>query len=174
MFAYQRIQPAGLFIGILLMVVGLIFLFVPDRIAEFMAIFVGAVIAVFGIFRIITVLLHWNVVANRIIMLIIGLIILLVGLFMLFNPDITITLTGAIIGIIAIMLGVDRFITANKLRLKMNTTPTVISGLIHLAFGIIMLYSALAVFAVIIVLIGIYLFISGVMFTLSALFFRDF
>ncbi|MFO7952280.1 MAG: DUF308 domain-containing protein [Bacillota bacterium] len=174
MFTYKNIQPFGLLVGIMLMVVGLVFLFVPDRIAEFLAIFVGAIISVFGIFRIIAVAAKWHTIAQRSIGLAVGVIILLIGLFMLFNPDVTITLTGAIIGLIAIMLGIDRLIIAYKLKQTTNITPTVISGLIHLAFGVGMLYSAIAVFAVIIVLIGIYLLVSGVMFTLSALFFRDF
>ncbi len=174
MFAYERIQPVGLIVGIVLMVIGIVFLFVPDRVTEFLAVFVGAIITVFGIFRLITVAAKWRVIAHRNLLLIFGIIILLIGLFMLFNPDVTITLVGTIIGIIAIMLGVDRFVTANKLKQTANITPTIISGVIHLAFGVGMIYSAIVIFSIIIVLIGIYLLISGVMFTLSSLFFRDF
>ncbi len=174
MYAYDRVKPFSLLLGILLMVIGIVFLAAPDRVAEFLAVFVGAVITVIGIFRIIMVLARWNVIINRAILLALGIILTVLGTFMLFNPDITITLVGAIIGIIAIMLAVDRFVTANRLKNTINVTPTIISGLIHLAFGIGMIYSAIVVFSIIIVLAGIYLLISGVMFALSSLFFRDF
>ncbi len=174
MYVYDRLKPMSLMLGILLMVIGIIFLAVPDRVTELLAIFVGAVITVFGIFRIITVAVRWNVLINRVLLLILGILILLAGIFMLFNPDMTITLFGAIIGLFAIMLAVDRFITANRFKRSANIMPIVISGLIHLAFGVGMIYSAIVVFSIIIVLIGIYLIIAGGMFALSALFFHDF
>jgi len=173
-YVYDRVKPFSLVLGILLMVIGIVFLAAPDRVAEFLAVFVGAVITVIGIFRIVTVAASWNVIINRGILLAFGILFTILGLFMLFNPDITITLVGAVIGILAIMMAIDRFVTANRLKKVANVTPTIISGLIHLAFGIGMVYSAIVVFSIIIVLAGIYLLISGVMFALSALFFRDF
>jgi len=173
-YVYHRVKPFSLVLGILLMVIGIVFLAAPDRVAEFLAVFVGAVITVIGIFRIVTVAASWNVIINRGILLAFGILFTILGLFMLFNPDITITLVGAVIGILAIMMAIDRFVTANRLKKVANVTPTIISGLIHLAFGIGMVYSAIVVFSLIIVLAGIYLLISGVMFALSALFFRDF
>jgi len=173
-YVYDRVKPFSLFVGILLMVTGIVFLAAPDRVAEFLAVFVGAVITVIGIFRIVTVAASWNVVINRGLLLAFGIVLTALGIFMLLNPDVTITLVGAIIGILAIMLSVDRFITANRLKNVANVTPTIVSGLIHLVFGLGMIYSAIVVFAIIIVLVGIYLLISGVMFALSALFFRDF
>ncbi len=174
MYVYDRVKPVSLLLGIVLMVIGIIFLAAPDRVAEFLAVFVGAVITVIGIFRIITVAINWNVIINRGILLALGIVVVVLGIFMLFNPDVTITLVGTIIGIIAIMLAVDRFVTANRLKNRANVTPTVISGIIHLAFGAGMIYSAIVVFSIIIVLVGIYLLISGVLFALSSLFFRDF
>jgi len=173
-YAYDRIKPFSLLLGILLMVTGIIFLAAPDRVAEFLAVFVGAVITVIGIFRIITVTVSWSVIINRGLLLTLGIILTVLGIIMLFNPKVTITLVGTIIGIIAIMLAIDRFMTANRLKNTANVTPAIISGLVHLAFGIGMVYSAIVVISIIIVLVGIYLLISGVMFALSALFFRDF
>ncbi len=174
MDTFNRLKPMSMLLGIVLLIIGVIFLAVPDRVTEFMAIFTGAIITVFGIFRIITVAAFWKTIINRSLLLAVGIIILLAGVFMLFNPDITITIIGAIIGLFAILLAIDRFVTANRLKREMNVLPTVISGLIHLAFGLGMIYSAIVVFSVIIVLIGIYLLIAGIMFILSTLFFHDF
>jgi len=170
----NRIKAVGIFLGILIMVIGTVFLVIPDKIAEFLAVFVGALITVVGILRIITVIGWWDVIINRAVRMAFGIFMLIAGIFMLFNPDVTITIVGAVIGVVAIILAADRFITANKQKNSTNITPTIISGLIHLTFGVGMIYSALVMFAIIIVLIGIYLVIAGVMFTLSALFFHDF
>lgn len=174
MTVYDKVRPFSLLLGIALTVIGIIFLAAPDRVTEFLAIFVGAVITVIGVFRIITVALGWKTILNRGLLLAFGIIMTGIGVFMLFNPEATIAMVGAIIGILAIMLAIDRFITANRLKKTTNVTPTIISGLIHLAFGMGMIYSAIVVFSIIIVLTGIYLLISGVMFALSALFFQDF
>ena len=174
MDAFDRIKPMGLLVGILLIIFGVIFLAAPDRVAEFLAVFVGAVITAFGLFRIIVVITRWNLLINRVLMLTLGIIIFAIGLFMLFNPEITITVIGAIIGVFAILMAVDRFITANRLKSEMNILPTIISGLIHLAFGVGMIYSAIITFSIIIIIAGIYLLIAGIMIVLSTLLFRDF
>ncbi len=171
---YSRMQPMSIMLGVLLMVVGIIFLAVPDRVTEFLAIFVGAVITVFGLLRIATVAARWRVMLNRGVLLTFGIILSGLGIFMLFNPTVTITLVGAIIGVFAIIMAFDRFVTANRLKGQINVVPTIISGLIHLAFGVGMIYSAIVVFSVIIILIGIYLLISGVMILLSSFLFQDF
>ncbi|MGM0651915.1 MAG: HdeD family acid-resistance protein [Bacillota bacterium] len=164
----------SIMIAILLMVLGIVFLTVPDRVTEFLAIFVGAVITVFGILRIATVAGRWKVMHNRGILLTFGILVSGLGIFMLFNPAVTITLVGAIIGVFAIIMAFDRFVTANRLKGQMNIVPTIISGLIHLAFGIGMIYSSIIVFSLIIVLIGIYLLVGGVMILLSSFLFQDF
>lgn len=174
MDAFDRIKPMGLLVGILLTIFGVIFLAAPERVAEFLAVFVGAVITAFGLFRIIVAIARWNLLFNRVLMLALGIIIFAIGLFMLFNPEITITVIGAIIGIFAILMAIDRFMTANRIKGEMNTLPTVISGLIHLAFGVGMIYSAIITFSIIIIIAGIYLLIAGIMIVLSTLLFRDF
>ncbi len=174
MYVYSRMKPMGLILGILLMVVGIIFLAVPDRVTEFLAIFVGAVITVFGLLRIVTVAARWKVMFNRGVLLTFGIFLSALGIFMLFNPTVTITLVGTIIGVFAIILAFDRFVTAKRLKGQINVVPTIISGLIHLAFGVGMIYSAIVVFSIIIILIGIYLLISGVMILLSSFLFQDF
>jgi uncharacterized membrane protein HdeD (DUF308 family) len=174
MFIYSRMKHMSIILGVLLMVVGIIFLAIPDRVSEFMAIFVGAVITVFGLLRLATVAANWKVMLNRAVLLTFGIILTGLGLFMLFNPAVTITLVGAVIGVFALIMAFDRFITANRLKGQINVVPTIISGLIHLAFGIGMIYSAILVFSIIIILIGIYLLISGVMIMLSSFLFQDF
>ncbi len=168
MYIDERIRSVGLIIGILLMVIGIIFLVIPDRIAEFLAVFIGAIITVLGAFGLIMVVSNWRLLLNRALPLIIAIVMLVAGILMLSNPDITITIVGAIIGVFAILLAVERFTTAGRLRGRANITYLVVSGLIHLVFGVGMIYSAVIVFSIIIILMGIYLLIVGIMFAASA------
>jgi membrane protein HdeD len=173
MYLYSRMKHVSIMLGILLMVVSIIFLTIPDRVSEFMAIFIGAIITVFGLIRIASVVARWKETGNRAALLTFGIILAGLGLFMLFNPAITLTLVGAVIGIFALVMAFDRFVTANRLKGQINVIPTITSGLIHLAFGIGMLYSAIVFFSIIIILIGIYLLISGIMILLSSFLFQD-
>lgn len=174
MYISDSLKPFGIIIGISLMILGVVFLAAPDRVAEFIAIFIGALISVIGLFRIITVLAGWRYLLNRVLILIFAILLLAAGLFMLFNPNVTIVFVGFIIGFFAILMAFDRFVTANRLKKEMNVLPTVISGLIHLLFGLGMIYSSILVFSIIIVIAGIYLLIAGIMFTLSTFYFRDY
>ncbi len=174
MYISDSLKPFGIIIGVTLMILGVVFLAAPDRVAEFIAIFIGALISVIGLFRIITVLAGWRYLLNRVLILIFAILLLAAGLFMLFNPNVTIVFVGVIIGIFAILMAFDRFVTANRLKKEMNVLPTVISGLIHLLFGLAMIYSSILVFSIIIIIAGIYLLIAGIMFTLSTFYFRDY
>jgi uncharacterized membrane protein HdeD (DUF308 family) len=160
--------------GLALIIIGIIFIAFPNLIAQFLAAIVGAIIVLYGLFRMITVLNSWPYLPNRIPLLIVGILLFIAGIVLLFNPDLTISIAGMIIGIFAALMATDRFITANRLKGQINVWPTVISGIIHLIFGLVMIYSAVVVFSVIIVLIGIYLLVAGIMFLLSATYFRDF
>lgn len=156
------------------MLIGVIFLVAPDRVAEFIALFIGALIGIIGLLRIITTATRWKYAMNRGLLLVIGFILLGIGLYMLLNPDTTIAFVGLIIGIFAILMALDRFVTANRLKGETNVMPTVISGLIHFAFGAGMFYSAILVFSLVIIVAGIYLIIAGLMIVLSAVHFRDY
>jgi len=169
---FTRLKPTGLLMGIVLMVVGIIFLVVPDRVAEFLAIFIGAIIAVFGLFRIIFIAFNWNAAVNRAVILTVGILLSVTGIFMLTNPKFTISVIGTIIGIFAVLMAFERFTTAWRVHEEINALPIILSGLIHLAFGIGMIYAAVVVFSIIIVLIGIYLLIAGIMIALSTIFFQ--
>ncbi|MDY6827255.1 MAG: DUF308 domain-containing protein [Bacillota bacterium] len=174
MFIYERFRPTGTFFGLAMIIMGIIFIAFPGLIAQFLAAIVGAIIVLYGLFRTITVVNGWPYLPNRFPLLIVGILLFIAGIMLLFNPNLTISIAGTIIGIFAVLTATDRFITANRLKGQINVWPTVISGIIHLVFGLVMIYSAVFVFSVIIVVIGIYLLVAGIMFFLSATYFHDF
>ena len=72
MDTFGRLKPLGLLLGVILMIAGVIFLVVPDRVTEFLAIFTGVLIAVFGLFRVILATVQWNSTVNRVVILAMG------------------------------------------------------------------------------------------------------
>jgi uncharacterized membrane protein HdeD (DUF308 family) len=174
MNGFRRYRPFSLLTGAILIVLGIVFLSAPGRVAEFMAILAGAAIAAVGLLRLIVVTASWSLLVKPVMSLITGLIFLTTGILMLLNPEVTITITGAVIGIFAVLMALDRFTTAYRIKHRINILPTVISGLIHLAFGIAMIYYAFIALAAIIVLAGLYLTVAGIMSILSARVFNDF
>jgi hypothetical protein len=174
MDSFRRSRAFSLLTGSILIVLGIVFLSAPGRVAEFMAILAGAAIAAIGMLRVIIVAANWNLLIKPGMSLITGLLFFTTGILMLFKPEASIPITGAVIGIFAVLMALDRFITAYRIKHRINILPTVISGLIHLAFGITMIYYALIAVAVIIILAGIYLAIVGIMILLSSRVINDF
>ena len=72
MDTFGRLKPLGLLLGVILMIAGVIFLVVPDRVTESLAIFTGALIAGFGLFRVILATVQWNSTVNRVVILAMG------------------------------------------------------------------------------------------------------
>jgi hypothetical protein len=60
------------------------------------------------------------------------------------------------------------------MRGRANITPAILFGVIHLAFGIGLIYASLQMFSVIVILYGVYLFAAGLMAILSLRLFNDF
>ncbi len=154
-------------ISIILIIFGITFLAAPDRVAEVIAIFIGAACTLIGLYKIITIIINWSHSTLQFYTLSYSIIILIAGLFLLFFTNLAITAIGIIIGIFAIFLGIDRFIAAKRYK-NFRLVPFVLPGLLHITFGIGMVYSALAVISIIIVIIGLYLLFSGIMVLISS------
>lgn len=175
MEAFEKIKSLGLFFGILLIIIGVVFLVFPENVISFLAFIVSALIIGFGLFRLIVVFLQWKDLYRREIKLVLSLLMIAAGIFIVFNTHITVTALGVVIGIFAILLAFDRFNVASlRKKAGMNYSSSMAFGFIHLAFGIGMFYSAFTVISIIISIIGVYLLIAGIMVILSTSFFFDF
>jgi uncharacterized membrane protein HdeD (DUF308 family) len=174
MFVVSRLKPLGYFLGIALMILGAAFIAMPGEIVGLITILVGAVLLLYGLFRSLAIIFKWDSLTNRVLPLSVGLVLMAAGLYVLLNTRATIHLTGIVLGVFAILLAVDRFLSAQKMRGRANIKPAILFGVIHLAFGIGLIYASLQMFSVIVILYGVYLFAAGLMAILSLRLFNDF
>ncbi|MGC9372963.1 MAG: DUF308 domain-containing protein [Thermovirgaceae bacterium] len=174
MFVVSRLKHLGYFLGIALMILGAAFIAMPGQIVGLITILVGAVFLLYGLFRSLAVVFKWDTLKNRILQLSVGLVLMAAGLYVLLNTRATIHITGIVLGVFAILLAADRFVSAQKLRGRANITPAVLFGAIHLVFGVGLIYASVQMFSVIVILYGIYLFAAGLMVVLSLRLFNDF
>ena len=170
----DRIKPLGLFLGISLMIIGLVFLIIPNQIVTFMATLIGVVLLVAGVIKVLTVAINWKVMANQLLHLILGLVIIGTGIYIITNTQATVTLVGIILGIFAILMAFDRFLAAFKDKEQRSKVPPILFGLIHLAFGVGLIYASMAMFSLVVILYGIYFLLAGLLIVLSLLLYKDF
>lgn len=170
----ERIKPLGLFLGVILMVIGVIFIAIPSQIVNFLASLIGAILLVVGLVRIIAVFVNWKELKNQVLLLIIGLAIFGAGIYMILNTEATVTLIGIVLGIFAILMALDRFSSAFRRKEEASIVPSVIFGLIHMAFGVGLIYASMALFSVVVILYGLYFLVAGLLVILSLLLYKDF
>lgn len=170
----ERIKPFGLFLGLLLMVIGIVFIVIPSQIVSFMATLIGAVLLVTGLIRVLVLIVNWKELTNQVLHLILGLAIIGTGIYIIVNTQITVTLIGIVLGIFAILMALDRFFTAFSRKNEAKVLPSILFGLIHLAFGVGLIYASMAMFSAVVILYGIYFLLAGLLIVLSMLMFKDF
>lgn len=164
-------KALGYLLGSALMVVGVLFIAIPDQIVNFLAIVIGAVLLVSGLVRVLTVASSWRYWQHPFLMLLFGIALLGIGIYTIFNTQITVTVIGIILGIFAILMAFDSFASLSERPEGTGALPYIISGLIHLAFGVALIYASMAMLTIIVVLYGIYLLVAGLLILLSSLYF---
>jgi uncharacterized membrane protein HdeD (DUF308 family) len=170
----ERIKPFGFFLGLLLIVIGIVFIVIPSQVVSFMATLIGVVLVVTGLIRVLVLTVNWKEFTNQILHLILGLAIIGAGIFMIVNTQITVTLIGIVLGIFAILMALDRFFTAFSRKEDAKILPSILFGLIHLAFGVGLIYASMAMFSAVVILYGIYFLVAGALIVLSMFLFKDF
>lgn len=170
----EKIKPLGLFLGLILIIIGIVFIVIPDQIVSFMAVLIGAVLLATGVVRTLVVVVNWKELKNQILLLILALAIIAAGVYMIVNTQVTVTLIGLVLGIFAILMALDRFFTAFKREEGTRLVPSILFGLIHLGFGVGLIYTSMTMFSIVVVLYGIYFLVAGLMVVLSMLLYKDF
>ena len=172
---FDRLKSLGIFLGIGLILAGVVFLVYPEGVIGLLTFLVGLLLLLLGAFRGMIVVLQWQDILNRVPKLLISIILVSMGIFVLSNSRVTVTLLGVAIGIAGILLAFDRFSVAMARKERgLPYSSALLFGTIHLAFGIGMFYSAFTLISVIISIIGAYLILAGIMVILSASYFFDF
>ena len=56
----ERIKPLGMFLGVMMIIIGVIFIAIPSQIVNFLATLIGALLLVTGLVRVIAVSVNWK------------------------------------------------------------------------------------------------------------------
>lgn len=172
---FKQLKSLGILFGIIMVVLGAVLLLFADKVVEAVAMIVAIALLIFGAFKCITVLTKWKNIDYGVLKMIPGLLLLVIGIYVLINTKVTITVVGVIIGVFAILSAVDRFSTAwERKKSGMKNGSAILFGFIHLLFGVGMIYASFALFSLIVTLAGVYLLMSGIMVLLSTCYFLDF
>ena len=171
-----KFKSLGIFGGVILLALGVVFIVFSEQVTEIMGMLVGLGILFIGIARLLQVLSHSpaDVVTHKTGRVILSGIMICIGAYLLINGKVAISFVGVIIGIVAFAAGVDRFIVANERR-KMGLPRglTILSGVIHILFGLLMIYAAVQVVNMLVIFSGIYLIAAGVMMIISVVYMGD-
>ena len=170
----ERIKPLGMFLGVMMIIIGVIFIAIPSQIVSFLATLIGSLLLVTGLVRVIAVSVNWKDYQNQVLLLVFGLALMAVGIYMIVNTQVTVTLIGIILGIFAILMALDRFLSVSRRKEGASIIPPIIFGFIHLAFGVGLIYTSMGMFSIVVVIYGLYFLLAGLMVVLSLMLYKDF
>lgn len=149
--------------SILYIIVGAIFLFYPEMSANIIAYILGGTIIAFGISKLIVYRKYSELVFGGRLDLLIGAVALGVGIFIVFNPKIVISILPFIAGIFMIIEALSLLQNTGKLKEHKNKYNTsLVLAVVLLIGGIIVLINPFKTATTILMFIGIFFIYDGV------------
>lgn len=162
--------PAFLAAGLGCLAVGLLLLLWPQATLVIAAILIGASLIVAGLLRLIDgFTAHDAGGAKRTANVVIGLLAIIVGLFCLRHHDVTIAALAIVVGLFWVMHGIADIAAGMFAGAFPGRGLTVIAGVFSLIAGIIVLFWPTISVVVLVVVIGIWLVMYGILMTIMAL-----
>lgn len=160
----KKYEKMSIATSILLIIFSLFLIFRPESSLTFMVILIGTVLALIGIVHIVsyfTANKEFRAISTE---LIEGTLYTVIGIFLIFKPAILNEFLGIIIGSWLIIQFIIKFQFA--FNLKSSSSPAwsmmLISSLVHLVFGIVILFNPFAAMLAITTVSGITLLISEI------------
>lgn len=172
---FKKLKSLGIFLGIALVIFGIALLIWPDNIIEFLAIIIGVGVSIIGAVKIIIIAKGWKKKeSGKFPKIALAILLVVLGIYILINSNVTITAIGVCIGIFAIISSLDRLSTSiERKKLGYKIMQTVCFGVASLAFGIGMIFASLKVLSIVLSLVGIYLIVEGIMIIVSSMLIPD-
>jgi Uncharacterized conserved protein len=159
----REIKSIAVLFGIISIVLGIVLVVIPGQTQLIINTIVGVallVVGLIGIFGFASLKKRSN---HSGAMVILPVVIAILGLFVLLNPDVTIFTVGILMAVFALVMAIDNFMIAlNSKKRGEDTKAIVIFGVIHLVFAILMAWNVFATMTAIVMIAGIYLIVNGV------------
>lgn len=171
----KKLKSLGIFVGLILMVTGVIFLVFHRQMIAIIAFLAGGVMLVTGAVRLVQAFrLESYSGSSRIIKIVISAIMVAIGLFLIIDHNAAISLIGFVVGIFAFFCAFDRFSVASRRhKLRQPAAMTVMFGIINIFVGVFMIVASVQLVKLVVIFTGIYLLIEGIMIILSASYLND-
>lgn len=167
--AAKGLKAYALFIGIVVLLLGVICLFRPQAIEKLIIWILSGIVMITGIVYIV----HGKSSDSNG-TLVKGVVILAIGIVMIMCEAFTKTAIGIIIAIFAFGLGIDRLSAGSRVaKAGGNPKPARISGVLHIIFGGLMLFIAFDMIDFIMMCIGVYFIFAGITIISAATYFKD-
>ena len=152
----REIKSIAVLFGIMSIVLGIVLVVIPGQTQLIINTIVGVALLVVGLIGIFGFASLKKKSNHSGAMVILPVVIAILGLFVLLNPDVTIFTVG-------ILMAIDNFMIAlNSKKRGEDTKAIVIFGVIHLVFAILMAWNVFATMTAIVMIAGIYLIVNGV------------
>lgn len=145
--------------AVVALVLGIVVLVWPDKTAGLLAVLFGLYFLIIGIIRLAKGIFSRGISGgSRVLSILLGLLLVIAGIFALRNLESTVALLGIIIGIAWIIEGVAALVESAS---DGSRWPGIVFGVISIIAGIVVLFLPAASVAVLLVIGGIFLVIAG-------------
>jgi uncharacterized membrane protein HdeD (DUF308 family) len=161
---------ALLTIGLVLLALGVILLAWPNGTLSVVAVLIGISLLLTGIIRLVQGLTASDTSGGgRVAYVIIGILAGLAGLYCLRHVDVTVAILGVVVGLFWTMHGVVDLALAAGPGDTIDRVLTAIMGVLSVAVGLLALFWPSETLTVLVVLMGIWLILDGLLFGLMAI-----
>lgn len=145
--------------AVVALVLGIIVLVWPDKTAGLLAVLFGLYFLIVGVVRLAKGIFSKGISGgSRVLSILLGLLLVVAGIFALRNIESTVALLGIIIGIAWIIEGVAALVESSS---DGSRWPGIVFGVISIIAGVVVLFLPAASVAVLLVIGGIFLVIAG-------------
>ena len=159
----KSLQINALVTAIVYVVLGLVFVLIPNIVTSTVAIILGVALALAGVVYIIDYFRKWDI-EYRSNGLAIGILLLFSSLFLFFQSDVIATIIPLLLGFAVVVSGTIKLqnaIVLYKAKEKMWIPVLVLAG-VCLILGVIIMFDPFAAMTGLIILIGVSLLVSGI------------
>ncbi len=171
----NKMRPLGYSLSFLLLIAGVICIFDPYLVLDFLSIISGIVLIGIGLFKVFQFMKQFKLAKKNYLHLWVSILFIVPGFYAFFKPSLIELLFGILLGLLALYLSFDRFYYAYKNRKKdLSKTPALFMGLVHLLFCVFLIYTSVVWEYTVMLFFGIYLVFIGISFFLSLAIFKDF
>ena len=142
-------------------VLGIVLLIWPGQVTTIVAYFIGAMLVIIGVIQIISKIADD---VNRSSGLLVGLLVAVIGIWIIIHPDVAISLIPIVIGVVLVVNGIQNLALAiNGKRAEADRWGwMVVTALITLIFGALCIICAFGVIKLVMRLVGLALIFDGV------------